>query len=170
MPLIALLTIPTPVRVRAIAIASSNWGNIASVWGLAVSIYLISIARGARKAAQEARSGEKARSALQDLRQAAEKNTQIGVYARSAKWDATQIRAEEVMNCCHSTVARWKDDPGFKESSNDLLMVATQMHSIILEAAKSNTRATSIMSSQVTSSEKLSAVIGRVEREQDLRS
>lgn len=132
-PLIGLLTIPSRAQPEAIAIASQNWGNIASVWGLGVSIYLISIARGARKAAQDARSGEKARTALQDLRQAAEKITHVGVYAGSQKWDAVQLRAEEVMVCCHSTVARWKDDPAFKDSSNDLLMVATQMRSIVME-------------------------------------
>jgi hypothetical protein len=81
-----------------------------------------------------------------------------------------QLRAEEVMNCCHSTVARWKDESAFKESSNDLLMIATQMHSIIMETAKANKRPASILTSQVTSSERLSTVIGRVQREQDLRS
>lgn len=135
-----------------------------------MSIYLISIARGARKAAQDARSGEKARTALQDLRQAAERNTQLGMYARHGKWDAVQLRAEEVMNCCHSTVARWKEDAAFKESSNHLLMVGTQMHSIILETAKPNIRPANILGAQVTSSEKLSEVIGRVQREQDSRS
>lgn len=51
LPLI-LLVIPSRIQSEAICIVSTNWGNIASVWGLGVSIYLISIARGARKAAQ----------------------------------------------------------------------------------------------------------------------
>lgn len=92
------------------------------------------------------------------------------MYARNGKWDAVQLRAEEVMNCCHSTVARWKEDPSFTESSNDLLMIATQMRSIILETVKSNMRTTNILGAQVTSSEKLSEVIGRIQREQDSRS
>lgn len=168
--ILAVLLVPSPIRSTAVRLVSSDWGNIASAWGLGVSIYLISIARAARTAAQEARSAEKVRSALEGLEQAAEKNTQLGLYARNARWDAVQIRAEEVMNCCHSTVARWKDDPAFKESCNDLLMVATQMHSIILEAAKQNTRPPRVVNSQVASSEKLSAVIGRIQREQDTRS
>lgn len=170
MLLLAGLTIPTPYRDWLRKFASDNWGSIASVWGLEVSICVLFVAEGARAAAREARSGEKAKSALEDLKQAKEKNSQIAAYVPSAKWEAVRIRAEEVMNCCHHTVARWKNNPAFEESSNDLLLVAEQMRSIIQQADKPNPSAARILNSQATSSEKLSAVTGRVAREQDSRS
>ena len=170
MLLLAGLTIRTPYRDWLRKFASDNWGSIAGVWGLEVSICVLFVAEGARAAAREARSGEKAKSALEDLKHAAEKNTQIAAYARSAKWDAVRIRAEEVMNYCHHTVARWKDDSAFEESSNDLLRVAEQMRSTIQQADKPNPSAKGILDSQATSSEKLSTVTGRIERKQDSRS
>jgi hypothetical protein len=170
LPLILLTAIPSRIQPQTVMFASRNWGSIASVWGLGVSIYLISIARGARKAAQEAKVGEKARTALQELRQAAEKNIHIGQFARTFKWDALEIRAEEVMNCCYETVARWKDDPQFKQSCDDLLMVAVQMRSIIVEAGKKRVDAPNIVDSQLLCGEKLNTVIGRIQREQDSRS
>ena len=150
--------------------ASNHPGDIAAIWGLVVSICVLFVAEGARAAAREASSGEKARSALEDIKHAAEKNTQIAAYARSAKWDAVRIRAEEVMNCCHHTVARWKDDSAFEQSSNDLLQVAAQMRSIIQEADRTNPRGGGILTSQAASSGMLSTVTGRVTREQDSRS
>jgi hypothetical protein len=74
------------------------------------------------------------------------------------------------MNYCHHTVARWKDDSAFEESSNDLLRVAEQMRSTIQQADKPNPSAKGILDSQATSSEKLSTVTGRIERKQDSRS
>lgn len=38
---------------------ASNWGNIASVWGLLVGVYVLVVAKGAKRAAEEARSKEK---------------------------------------------------------------------------------------------------------------
>ena len=81
-----------------------------------------------------------------------------------------RIRAEEVMNYCHHTVARWKDDSAFEQSSNDLLRVAEQMRSIIQEADRANPRSGGILTSQAASSGMLSTVTGRVTREQDSRS
>lgn len=132
-----------------------------------MSVYLISIARAARKAAEDARSAEKVRTALHELERAAEKNTQIGHSARAQSWAVVQIKAEEVMTCCYSTIARWKDDAAFKDSSNDLLMTATFMRSIVLEANKPNARVANILKAQIDSSQKLSAVVGQVQKQRD---
>lgn len=161
----------SPVRDQARTVVLDHWGDIAGVWGLLVSISVLFFAQGARTAAEQAKSGEKARSALEELKHAAEKITQIAMYARGGKWDAVRIRAEEVMNCCHHTVARWEGDQAFEESSNDLLLIAEQMRSIIQEADKSAApRGASILASQAVSSARLSAVTGRVTKEQDSRS
>jgi len=124
-----------------------NWGNVASVWGVAVSIYVLWVAKGARAAAanaekeaehavQEAKAATRVRAALAELQGAAEKTTQIGLFTTAPKWDLVQLRAEEVMSICRATLARWGDFPSLKGPRNRLNDTATQMRSIVEEASK----------------------------------
>jgi hypothetical protein len=144
-----------------------NWGSIASVWGLGVSIYVLFVAKGARKAAQAAIAAERGRTVLEQLEDAAEKNSHIGLFARGGKWDLVQLRAEEVMTSCRTIVARWGDGEVLKESRNKLLMVATQMRSIVEEAGKNNASAENIFNAQLDASEKLSVVLGKAHKQQE---
>jgi hypothetical protein len=138
---------------------------MASVWGLAVSFYVLVVARGARKAAEEARSAERLRTALAGLEDAAAKCIEVGQFARNQKWDVVELRAQEVMARCRTTLAAWGDNPALKESRNKLNEVATLMRSIIEESRSNNVNRKTILSAQLDSDEKLSVVVGKIKRE-----
>jgi hypothetical protein len=159
-----LLTIPA-TREATTQFTAENWGSIASVWGLIVSFYLLFVATGARRAAQEARSAEKLRTALAGLEDAAAKCIQVGQFARNEKWDVVELRAQEVMARCRTTLAAWGDTPALRESRNKLLEVATLMESIIQESRNANVNRKTILDAQLDSDVKLSVVVGRIQRE-----
>jgi hypothetical protein len=143
---------------------------VAAIWGLCVSIYVLWVAKGARKAAEEAKSAERLRSALEELQAAAEKCTQIGQHARAEKWDLVQLRSEEVMTCCRSTVARWGKEPGLKDSRNKLIQIATLMRSIAEESANNKRNPETILGAQLDSQEMISVIVGSIHKEHEARS
>jgi hypothetical protein len=161
------VTIPGLPRTAILCFVKENWGSIASVWGLFVSIYVLFVAKGARKAAREAITAERGRTVVEELEQAMEKNSHIGLFARDRKWDLVHLRAQEVMTSCRTIVARWGEDDVLKESKNKLLMVATQMRSIVEEANKEGANSESIVNAQLNASERLSAVLGKAHKERE---
>lgn len=169
-PVFALLFALSVTRPATTEFVEENWGSIASVWGLGVSIYVLWVAKGARKAAEEARSAERVRTALEELEDAAEKCTQLGQFARAQNWDLVHLRAQEVMVRCRTTVERWGEDPALKESRNKVLQVATFMRSIVEETHSANVNPKNILTAQLNSDEKLAAVVGKIHREQESRS
>lgn len=146
---------------------ANNWGSIASVWGLGVSIYVLFVAKGARKAAEDARSAERLRTVLEELEDAAKKCTELGQFARAQKWDLVHLRAQEVMASCRVTVARWGEDSALRDYRNKVLQVATFMRSIVEETNKDTVSQKTISDAQLNSDEKLSAVVGRMHKEQE---
>ncbi len=163
----ALLLAFSSTRQATTDFATENWGSIASVWGLAVSIYVLFVAKGARKAAEDARSAERVRTALEELEDSADKCTELGQFARDKKWDLVHLRAHEVMESCRITVARWGEDQALKDSRNKVLQVATLMRSIVEETHNANVNQRTVLEAQLNSAEKLSAVVGRMHREQE---
>lgn len=164
---LALLVGIPSTRQPAICFATDNWGNLASVWGLGVSIYVLFVAKGARKAAEEARSAERLRTVLEELEDAAKKCTELGQFARAQKWDLVHLRAQEVMASCRVTVARWGEDSALKDHRNKVLQVATFMRSIVEETNKDTVSQKTISDAQLNSDEKLTAVVGKMHREQE---
>jgi hypothetical protein len=165
-----LVVIPGLPHAAIVEFAKKNWGSIASAWGLGISVYVLFVAKGARKAAEEARSAERVRTVLEELEDAAEKSRHLGLFARAKKWDLVQLRAEEVMTDCRTIVARWGEDEVLKESKNKLLMVATMMRSIAEEAGKADVSSENIVNAQLNASEKLSVVVGKAHKGQESRS
>jgi hypothetical protein len=163
--LVALLFAVPATRGTTIEVVTKNWGNIASVWGLGISFFVYFVAKGARRAAEDARSAEKLRTALAGLEAAADKCTQVGQFARNQKWDVVELRAQEVMTCCRTTLAAWGDNQALKDSRTRLLEVATLMHSIIEESRNDHVNRKTILDAQLDSDEKLAAVVGRIQKE-----
>lgn len=144
-----------------------NWGSIAAVLDVFLSLYVIVIATGARRAAEDAKSGERLRTALEELEDAAKKCTEVGQFARDQKWDLVHLRAQEVMTSCRSTVARWGEDKGLKDSRNKVLQVADLMRSIVEETNNPNLSQKAILAAQLNSDEKLAVVVGKIHKEQE---
>ena len=179
--LFALLVVTPRTRASATDFLADNWGNIASVWGLGLSVYVLWVAKGAKGAAEEAtreaqeaaaaaRSAAQTRSALEELQDAAAKTTQIGLFARAQKWDLASLTAQEVMNICRVTVARWGEDQIFKDSRTRLLSAISQMQTIVQESNDPDVNLQSVLDAQLTASDKLSFALGKIRRGQDLGS
>jgi hypothetical protein len=163
--LFVLLVVVRSTRCATIRFIVGNWGNVASVWGLLVSFYVYLVAKGARKAAEEARSAERLRTALVGIEDAASKSVEIGQHARNRNWDVVELRAQEVMACCRTTLAAWGENPSLKDSRRKLTEVATLMRSIIEESRSENVNRETILRAQLDSDEKLSVVIGKIQHD-----
>jgi len=88
-------------------------GAIASVVGLGFTIYVLCVAKGAKKAAEEAReaalSSTRKRSLVEDLEDVRRMTQQIGNLIQQEEWMAVHMRTEEIVGTCKSAMARWGD-------------------------------------------------------------
>lgn len=112
-----------------------NWGNIASAWGLAIGVYVLIVAQGARRAAEQARQLGRARGLLEELEEANKKIQQVGVFIGQRRWDLVNHVAREVLVRCRGIVARWNDLP---EASSNTLLKAIVLVRSIAESAMAN--------------------------------
>ena len=149
-----------------------NWGSLVSVLGLALTVWTLAVARGARKAAEDARSVARGRNLVETLEEANSKIKQVGIFLRQRKWEVTQLRVEEVLGSCNAALARW-DDPSFATAKNNLRTICTQLRS--LAALSSNWSATPpteeehkrALRVQLRSSELISGVLGQARRTEE---
>jgi hypothetical protein len=109
-------------------------GTIASVAGLALGLYVLYVAIGARSAAQDARVLARKRNLAEELEQTMKYIEQVGSYLQGREWEAVRIRSQEVMASCSESLTRWPD--GLSEQrKNDVLTVSSLIRSIAGEAA-----------------------------------
>jgi len=99
-------------------------GTLASVLGLGVGIYVLYVAKDARRAARDARVLARKRNLTEELEQARKYIEQVGDYLNKREWEAVRIRAQEIMTSCRESLSRWPD--GLSEDRrNDVLTVST---------------------------------------------
>lgn len=179
--LIAIVAVPEPLRPAAIHWLGNNWGNLASVWGLGVSVYVLWVAKGARTAAnratveaehaaQAARYVARTRGALEDLQVALGASRQVSQHAGAQNWQIVKLKAEEVMESCRIILNRWEDTPALKDSRNSLNQAAALMRTIAMEASKTAPNLQRVVKTQLDAHDHISSVEGKVQQEQDLRS
>ena len=113
-------------------------GAIASVIGLGLTIYLLSIAKDALTAAEEARDaallGTRQRSLIEDLEDVRRMVQQVGLLIQQEEWMAVHMQTEEIVGTCKSAMARWGD--GLAEATRDGVATAANLLQSI--AAKSS--------------------------------
>lgn len=97
---------------------AQNWGNVASVAGLIVSVWVLFVAKNAKKAAEEARSAARLKSLVEVLEDASDKHRQVGLYLRARDWNALHLLAQEVSDRCWQVSARWGDHLAPARKSN----------------------------------------------------
>ncbi len=104
-------------------------GTVAGVTGLGVSIYLIFVTRGARKAAQEAKAtvqtATRKRSLIEELESVNNKADQLGALLQHEQWFAVQMRIQEILTICSQVLSRWPD--GLSEEKRDDLLTAADL-------------------------------------------
>jgi len=109
-------------------------GTLASLAGFALSWYVLSVAKGARAAAQGAQALAMKRSLAEELEQARRNIEQIGDFINKKEWMAVRIRAQEIMTSCREGLTRWPEGLS-EERKNDILTVSSLVESIADQAA-----------------------------------
>lgn len=86
-----------------------RWGDVASVAGLIVSIWVLVVARKARQAAEEARSAARLKSLVEVLEEARNGIQQVGDLLRDQRWEEVRRLSQQVSDRCWQISARWGD-------------------------------------------------------------
>ena len=110
-----------------------NWGNVASVLGLAVSLVTLAVASKAREAAEAARAIARRQSLTEVLQDAVRKNEQVGLFLSQRKWDIVWLRAQETANAASLGLARWPHE--LSTGSKDNLLRGQQLANSIAGVA-----------------------------------
>ena len=134
----------------------SNWGNLASVVGLLVSIATLVVATKARKAALAARAEARRRSLAEELQDAAGRAEQVGQYILSNKWDIVWLRSQEIASACSLVLTRWDTD--LSEKSKDNILRAQRLSGSLAEVATEASR-TAVSKQEIL---RMSATQGRI--------
>ncbi len=112
----------------------NNWGNIASVVGLGVSIATLVVAKRARTAAEEAKIAARRQSLIDELQDAQKKAEDLGTYLHQQKWEIVHLRSQEVITSCSQILLRWGMD-SLSTSSHQQLVRAQQQSGSIARVA-----------------------------------
>jgi hypothetical protein len=110
-----------------------NWGNLASVLGLAVSVATLFVASKAREAAEAAKAVARRQSLTEVLQDAVRKNEQVGLFVSQRKWDIVWLRAQETASATSLALTRWPLELG--GGSKDNLLRSQQLSSSIASVA-----------------------------------
>ena len=109
-------------------------GTIASVGGCGLGIWVLIVAKGARRAARDARAWARKKSLSEELQQAQQNIQQVGDFLHKKEWMAVRIRAQEIMASCRESLTRWPD--GLSDARRDDVLSASRLvHSIADKAA-----------------------------------
>lgn len=95
-----------------------NWGDIASVLGLAVSAATLLVASKAREAAEAAKTVARRQGFTEVLQDAIRKNEQVGLFLSQRKWDIVWLRAQETANAASLALTRWPMELGASAKDN----------------------------------------------------
>ncbi|MHB8754644.1 MAG: hypothetical protein ACYC92_06755 [Candidatus Acidiferrales bacterium] len=115
----------------------AHWGDAASVVGLGVSVATLVVARGARAAAEAAKTEARRQNLVDEIQDAQKKAEQLGTYLSQQKWEIVQLRSQEVITSCSQILRRWGADSLSQTSHNNLLRVQQQVGSIAKVAIRS---------------------------------
>lgn len=109
---------------------ATNWGNIASVAGLALSVWVIVVAKRAKEAVDDLRQTFARRSLAQDLRDCGEDVSLVNVLTDGEKWDLAATTCYRIIQKISFLETRWSahvDD----DSRKAITVVGSQLETII---------------------------------------
>lgn len=107
---------------------STSWGDIATLIGLLVSIWVLIVARKAKEAADAVRAEAHLRNISEDLLEMQRKSEQVGIFISENKWDVVYLRAQEVAGACSVVKERWRELS--EESKKNILAAQIQFGEI----------------------------------------
>lgn len=112
----------------------NNWGNVASVVGLGVSIATLVVATKAKAAADAAKAAARRQSLIDELQNAQKKAEDLGTYLHQQKWEIVHLRSQEVITSCSQILLRWGQE-SLSNSSHQQLLLAQQQSGAIARVA-----------------------------------
>lgn len=114
-------------------------GIVASVAGFFLSLYVLHVAKGGKKAAEEARALARKRNLVEELDDASQKLQQIGNFLQQRQWVGVQVRTAEVLIICREAMARWSDHLS-EDRRSGVLTAMTQVQTIATQLAEISQR------------------------------
>jgi antitoxin component of MazEF toxin-antitoxin module len=113
-----------------------NWGNLATVWGLYLSFYVLVVATDVKRAIANSRALMTRRSLTETLTEALHQSTELGNHAQAGSALAVRLRAQDILVKCQSATARWGNEPGSEMPLDKLLNASGIAQSLADEASK----------------------------------
>ena len=107
-----------------------NWGNLASVAGLIISIFTLLFAKRASEAATEAKEGVLKHNIADDLQEAVHRSQELSVFFQVNEWKVLRLKADELQAQTSWLISRWGDKLGL-ESMNRLTRAKEQLRSVV---------------------------------------
>jgi hypothetical protein len=147
-------------------------GGVASVFGLIITVRVLFVARGARKAAEDARTLARRRNLVEELDDASAKLQQIGIFLHQQQWFGIQLRIDEVAAICRSAMTRWPDHLP-EERKNNVLTAVQLMRSIAALSAELSVREPSsaetkkLKTTHSKASEMINDALGEARKEEE---
>lgn len=144
----------------------------AGVVSLALTIWLLVVAEGAKHAAERAVGQIRRQSLREDLESMHEKIQQVGIFLGAGNRALAGLRAREVLGAGTSATSRWKDELPAQDRE-DLAMTVSLAKSIILAVEDVEGRVPtaeqlrSIAAAQLRAEERLSRLVGQARRASD---
>ena len=114
---------------------TNNWGNLASVAGLLVSIGVLFLSRRAAVAANQAKLAIERRSAAQDLRDCGEKISFMKVFCDNANWQVGSFVCSGLLQDVSFLSNRWAIHFGTETKAN-LNALTTQLDTLNAQLRK----------------------------------
>lgn len=107
-----------------------NWGNLASVAGLIISVFTLLFARRASQAAREAREAVLKSNLADDLQEAVNQSQELRVFLGINQWRIARLKAVELQDKAIWLRERWEQELDL-ESLNRLTEAGVQLQRIV---------------------------------------
>lgn len=146
-------------------------GDIATALGLLLTIWVLLVARRARRAADEARTAVRQGNLADELENASRKIQQVGIFVMSQEWNTVRYVTDDVLAACQIARARLGHllPPA---SQNKLLNTMEIVRSIAQQSSAedvSEARRRRISAAQLRASQLINEILGDARRIQDER-
>jgi hypothetical protein len=147
-------------------------GTVASVVGLAISLWVLVVAKSARDAAHAASAAARKRNLVEELEALSHKLQQVGTLMHQEEWSAVQMWVGEMSASCRVALTRWPDHLSV-ERKNELMSAATLLSSIVKAIVTDEGGQLSIpqkkrlSETQMRASAHVHSVLGEARREQE---
>ncbi len=147
-----------------------SWASaLASAASLGLTVWLLVVAEGAKRAAERAEGAIRKQNLREDVESVREKIHEVGIFLDAGDLALAGLRAREVMGIGTAALGRWRDDLSV-EDREDLLAAVSLLRSVVEVLSEAGSqpvataRAKRLSEAQLRAEERVSGLVGRVRR------